>query len=222
MKPIFEDMVYVIDDDDRVREALAGLLSAAGFNSTFFASAAEYMSHSRVDAAACLVVDVGLAGISGLDLQAQIAEKFHPPIVFITGRGDVHSSVRAMKGGAIDFLTKPFVEKDLLNAINAALSQDRHIRRAREERSGLERRKRLLTPRELEVMSLVVSGLLNKQSAARLGISEVTLQIHRGKVMKKMEAASLADLVRMADALGLPALPARSHPDVERSDEANG
>jgi len=208
-------MVYVIDDDDRVREALTGLLAAAGFNAVLFASAAEYMSYPRTASAACLVVDVGLAGMSGLELQARIAEQSHPPIVFITGRGDVHSSVRAMKAGAIDFLTKPYAEVDLLNAINAALSRDREVRRERDERSALEGRLASLTPREREVMAFVASGLLNKQAAAWLGISEVTLQIHRGRVMKKMKAASLADLVRMADALGLPIHLADTRPDTQ-------
>jgi len=220
--PTSDHMVYVIDDDDRVREALEGLLAAAGFNSTLFASAAEYICHPRVEGPACLVVDVGLAGTSGLDLQTQIAERSHPPIVFITGKGDVHSSVRAMKAGAIDFLTKPFVEKELLAAISVAISQDRRRLEARGDLSELEHRRASLTPREREVMSLVVTGLLNKQAAALLGISEVTLQIHRGKVMKKMKAASLANLVRMADALGLPAQLKRNDSDREWSKQDYG
>ncbi|MGJ7512296.1 response regulator transcription factor [Variovorax sp. GT1P44] len=197
-------MVIVIDDDERVREALAGLLSAAELNATFFSSATEYIEAPRLACPACLVVDVGLSDINGLELQAQIAEKFPPPIVFITGRGDVPSSVRAMKAGAIDFLTKPFSEKDFLAAVTAAIAKDRESRRMRAERLALEERSNSLTPREREVMALVASGLLNKQAAALLGISEMTLQIHRGKVMKKMKANSLAELVRMADTLKMP------------------
>lgn len=197
-------MVIVVDDDERVREALAGLLSAAQLNATFFSSATEYIEAPRLACPACLVVDVGLSDINGLELQAQIAERFPPPIVFITGRGDVPSSVRAMKAGAIDFLTKPFSEMDFLAAVTAAIEKDRELRTIRAERLKLEERSNSLTPREREVMALVASGLLNKQAAPLLGISETTLQIHRGKVMKKMKAGSLAELVRMADMLNLP------------------
>lgn len=197
-------MVVVIDDDERVREALAALLAAARLNAIFFASATEYIESPRLACPACLVVDVGLSDINGLELQAQIAEKFHPPIVFITGRGDVPSSVRAMKAGAVDFLTKPFSERDFLAAVAAAIVKDRESRLRRAERLKLEERSNELTRREREVMALVASGLLNKQAAALLGISEITLQIHRGKVMKKMKASSLAELVRMADTLKIP------------------
>lgn len=212
-------MVIVIDDDVRVRESLAGLLSAAQLNATFFASATEYIESPQVACPACLVVDVGLTDINGLELQAQIAEKFHPPIVFITGRGDVPSSVRAMKAGAIDFLTKPFSERDLLSAVAAAIARDRESRLRRQERLELEDRAERLTPREREVMALVVSGLLNKQAAALLGISEITLQIHRGKVMRKMQASSLAELVRMADTLRIPVHSTAKHPDPAGSDD---
>lgn len=197
-------LVIIIDDDYRVREALSDLLLAAGMSAVLFASASEYINSRKVDTPACLVVDIGLGDINGLDLQDQIANEGHPPIIFITGHGDVPSSVRAMKAGAIDFLTKPFSERDLLGAIRLAIEKDREMRRIRSEQAALEARMNSLTPREREVMSLVVSGLLNKQAAAKLGISEVTLQIHRGKVMRKMKAESLADLVRMAASLKIP------------------
>jgi FixJ family two-component response regulator len=169
-----------------------------------FGSAAEYLAYPKPDVPACLVLDVGLPDINGLDLQRQIAQGNHPQIVFITGHGDIPSSVRAIKAGAVDFLTKPFRESDLMRAINAALAQDREARRKRAELADLHRRLACLTPREREVLPLVVSGLLNKQAAAELGISEVTLQIHRGSIMKKMGAGSLAELVRMAGALEIP------------------
>lgn len=197
-------MVYVVDDDPRVREALLVLLCAAGLHGEAFGSAAEYLEFRRPDVPSCLVLDIGLADVSGLDLQDRMAEHDHPPIVFITGRGDVPSSVRAMKAGAVDFLTKPFLQKDLLRAIETALSQDRQARSARAELAELQACIESLTPREREVLPLVVSGLLNKQAAARLGISEVTLQIHRGNIMRKMKVASLAELVRAAVALKIP------------------
>jgi FixJ family two-component response regulator len=152
----------------------------------------------------CLILDVELPDINGLDLQRQIAEAEHPPIVFITGHGDIPSSVRAIKGGAVDFLTKPFSDADLMIAVGAAIAQDREARSARAELGMVRRRYLDLTPREREVLPLVVSGLLNKQAAAELGISEVMLQIHRRNVMQKMAAASLADLVRMAERLDIP------------------
>jgi FixJ family two-component response regulator len=176
-----------------------------------FASAAEYMAYPKPDVPACLVLDVELPDINGLDLQSRIAQVDHPQIVFITGHGDIPSSVRAIKTGAVDFLTKPFKEADLMRAIDAALAQDREARRRRAELADLHRRLSSLTPREREVLPLVASGLLNKQAAAELGISEVTLQIHRGSIMKKMGAGSLAELVRMAAALEIPMTRSR-HP----------
>lgn len=193
--------VFVVDDDERVREALAGLFAAAELNALFFSSALEYLRSSKPDCPGCLIVDVGLSDINGLELQARISQDRRPPIVFITGRGDIPTSVRAMKAGAVDFLTKPFNEKELLAAVAAAIEKDREIRARRAERRGLLERLSALTPRERQVMSLVASGLLNKQAAFKLGISEVTLQIHRGKVMKKLKAKSLADLVRMVDSI---------------------
>jgi FixJ family two-component response regulator len=199
-----DHVVYIVDDDRRIREALSELLSSFDMHAVAFGSAAEYMAYPKPDLPACLVLDVELPDINGLDLQSQIAGDNHPQVVFITGHGDIPSSVRAMKAGAVDFLTKPFKEADLMRAINAALGQNRDARRKRAELADLHERLSRLTPREREALPLVVSGLLNKQAAAELGISEVTYQIHRGKIMKKMGAASLAELVRMAGALEIP------------------
>jgi FixJ family two-component response regulator len=199
-----DHIVLVVDDDVRMREALHELLTSAHVNVVTFGSAAEYLAFARPELPACLVLDVELPDINGLDLQRQIAAEHHPHIVFITGHGDVPSSVRALKAGAVDFLTKPFSESALLGAIQAALAQDREARQKRLNLATLERRFAALTPREQQVLPLVVSGLLNKQAAAELGISEVTLQIHRGKIMQKMQAESLAELVRMAGTLGIP------------------
>ena len=203
-----EHIVFIVDDDRRIREALSELLSSFDMQAVAFGSAAEYMAYPKPDVPACLVLDVELPDINGLDLQSRIAQGDHPHIVFVTGHGDIPSSVRAIKAGAVDFLPKPFKEADLMRAINAALAQNREARRTRAELADLQRRLARLTPREREVLPLIVSGLLNKQAAAELGISEVTLQIHRGSIMKKMEAGSLADLVRMAAALEIP--PTRS------------
>ncbi|MBB3523460.1 FixJ family two-component response regulator [Rhizobium sp. BK456] len=169
-----------------------------------FESAGDYVTADKPDVPACLILDIELPDINGLDLQRQIADGDHPPIVFITGHGDIPSSVRAIKSGAVDFLTKPFSDADLLTAIHAALAEDREKRSGRAELDMLKRHYLDLTPREREVLPLVVSGLLNKQAAAELGISEVTLQIHRRNVMQKMAAASLADLVRIAEKLEIP------------------
>jgi FixJ family two-component response regulator len=193
-----------VDDDPRVREAVSLLLSSFDIRTVTFGSAAEYVAYPRPDAAACLVLDLELPDVSGLELQSQLGQGDHPPNVFGTGHADVPSSVRAMKSGAVDFLTKPFKEEDLMRAIESALAQNREARRNRVELAGLRRRLSLLTPREREVLPLVVSGLLNKQAAAQLGISEITLQIHRSSIMRKMEAASLPELVRMAGALEIP------------------
>jgi len=198
-----EDIVFVVDDDRRVRDALVLLLSSFDMHAVAFGSAAEYLAYPKPDVPACLVLDVELPDMNGLDLQRQLACEDHPHIVFITGHGDIPSTVRAIKTGAVDFLTKPFSEADLMRAINAALSQNRESRRERSQVADLQERLRRLTPRERDVLPLVVSGLLNKQAAAELEISEVTLQIHRSNIMRKMEAASLPDLVRMAGRLGI-------------------
>jgi FixJ family two-component response regulator len=201
------ELVIIVDDDFRVREAISDWLASRNLESVAFQSAAEYLRFDNPDVPSCLVLDVSLPDIDGLELQDTIAPTQHPPIVFITGHGDIPSSVRAMKAGAIDFLTKPVDEEQLLQAINAALMRDRDARHRRAELAKLENRYASLTPREREVLPLVVRGLLNKQAAAELGISEVTLQIHRSKVMQKMRAGSIADLVRMAERLNIPASP---------------
>ncbi|MFG1463871.1 response regulator [Xanthobacter sp. DSM 24535] len=199
-----EPIVFIVDDDHRIREALCELLMSLDLRALAFESATQYVAFPRPDQPACLVLDVKLPDINGLELQEQIADGDHPPIVFITGHGDIPSSVRAIKGGAVDFLAKPFSEAELIEAINAAVDQDRAARLVRRELAKLHQRLASLTPREREVLPLVASGLLNKQAAAELGISEVTLQIHRGRIMQKMEATSLADLVRIAKKLDIP------------------
>ena len=196
-----DHIVFIVDDDARIREALGELLASHGIRAVAFGSAGDYIGSEKPNIPACLILDVELPDINGLDLQGQIAEGNHPPIVFITGHGDIPSSVRAIKHGAVDFLTKPFSDTDLLSAIHAAIAQDRKKKLAQAELGELRQRYLVLTPREREVLPLVVSGLLNKQAAAELGISEVTLQLHRRNVMHKMAAASLADLVRIAERL---------------------
>jgi FixJ family two-component response regulator len=198
-----DHVVYVVDDDASVREALEQLLLSADRNAVSFASTAEYLGFPKPDLPACLVLDVKLPDADGLDFQGRVAAIHQVPVVFITGYGDIPSSVRAIKAGAVDFLTKPFSERQMLDAIDAAIALDRRERQARAELAHLWQKYALLTPRERDVFPLVARGLLNKQSAAMLGISEVTLQIHRSKVMQKMEARSLADLVRSAERLGL-------------------
>lgn len=197
-------IVFIVDDDARMREALSDLLESLGWRAVALGSAGEYMSYPRPDLPACLILDVELPDINGLDFQKQISHGDHPPIVFLTGHGDISSSVRAIKDGAVDFLTKPFTERDLVEAIQSAVARDRAVRQERAGFETLRGRLASLTRREREVLPLVVSGLLNKQAAAELGISEVTLQIHRSKIMQKMEAASLADLVRIAEKLQIP------------------
>jgi FixJ family two-component response regulator len=199
-----DHVVFVIDDDTRIQEALEELLASFDMNAVIFGSAGDYIEAEKPDIPSCIVLDLELPDINGLDLQRQIAEGDHPPIVFITGHGDIPSSVSAIKQGAVDFLTKPFSDDDLMTAVRAAIAQDRQQRSERADLNLLRRRYARLTPREREVMPLVVSGLLNKQAAVELGISEVTLQIHRRNVMQKMAAASLADLVRIAERLEIP------------------
>jgi FixJ family two-component response regulator len=196
-------IVYVLDDDYRVRESLTSLVSSVGLRVEVFASAAEYLKFKKPDAPACLILDLQMPGMSGLDLQREIAGGDAPAIVFVTGHGDVPSSVRAMKAGATEFLLKPFDDQELLRAIDAAIAQDREARLKRAEMAELQRRYALLTPREREVLPFVVAGLLNKQTAAELGNSEITIQVHRGQIMRKMAASSLADLVKMAGKLGI-------------------
>lgn len=199
-----DHIVFIVDDDERVRDALSELLETHDLRTATFASAGEYLNTPREGQAGCLILDVELPDINGLELQRQIGEGEHPPIIFITGHGDIPSTVRAIKSGAVDFLTKPFSDADLMHAVHAALAQDRRSRLERSEADDLRLRYDTLTPRERDVLELVVSGLLNKQAAAALAISEVTLQLHRRNVMHKMAAASLADLVRMAEKLSIP------------------
>ena len=199
-----DQIVFIVDDDRRICESLSELLSTFDLHAVTFGSAAEYIAYPKPDVPACLILDVELPDINGLDLQSQSAQGNHPQIVFITGHGDIPTSVRAIKAGAVDFLTKPFNEADLMRAIHTAIAQDRDARRKRAELAELRQRLMSLTPREREVLPLIVSGLLNKQAAAELGISEITVQIHRGKIMKKMGAGSLAELVRMAGMLEIP------------------
>ena len=199
-----DHIIFIVDDDPRIREAMTELLSSLELHAIAFGSAAEYIAHPKPDLPACLVLDIELPDINGLELQRQITSGSEVPIVFVTGHGDIPSSVRAIKAGAIDFLTKPFKEADLLRAIEAALTQSRAAKSRRADLADLRQRLASLTPREREVLTLVASGLLNKQAAAELHISEVTLQIHRARVMKKMAAGSVAELVRMAGALEIP------------------
>lgn len=199
-----DHIVFIVDDDVRVREALSELLASHGLRAIAYASAGEYVQAFKPNVPASLILDVELPDINGLDLQKQIADRDHPPIIFVTGHGDIPSSVRAIKDGAVDFLTKPFSDDDLMRAVRAALTQDRQVRLERAEMAVLRERYATLTPRERDVLPLVISGLLNKQAAAQLGITEVTLEMHRRNVMQKMAAPSLADLVRMAERLQIP------------------
>jgi FixJ family two-component response regulator len=205
-----DHIVLIVDDDRGIRESLTTLLLSYDLHAVALGSAAAYLAYPPPDVPACLILDVELPDMNGLELQSRMAEGSHPHVVFVTGHGDIPSSVRAIKAGAVDFLTKPFTESDLMRAIDVALALNRDARRKSAELDELRRCLSTLTPREREVLSLIASGLLNKQAAAHLGISEVTIQIHRGHVMKKMKAESLADLVRKAGMLQIPVAGPRS------------
>jgi FixJ family two-component response regulator len=197
-----EPIVYVVDDDVSVREALRNLFRSVGLRVEVFGSGAEFLQSKLPDVPSCLILDIRLPRLSGLDFQADLAKAgIHIPIVFMTGHGDIPMTVRAMKAGAVDFLTKPFRDQDMLDAVTAAIERDRNSRNEAKIRSDLHALFATLTAREREVMALVTTGLMNKQIAAEIGIAEITVKIHRGNIMRKMAAKSLADLVKMAQAL---------------------
>ena len=199
-----QPVVYVVDDNSSVRGALSNLIRSVGLRAEVFASASDFLEGKRPDAPCCLILDVRLPGVSGLDFQAELAKaKNQIPIIFITGHGDIPMSVKAMKAGAIEFLTKPFRDQDLLDAIQVAIDRARTKRESEKAVSELRAKFETLTPREQEVMAWVTGGLLNKQVAAEIGVTEITVKVHRGKVTRKMGAKSLAELVRMADMLGI-------------------
>ncbi len=207
-----DEIIAIVDDDPSAREGLSSLVRSAGWQAETFASAADFLAGPGADASSCLVLDLQLPGLSGLDLQKRMAEVgLEIPIVFLTGHGDIPASVQAMKAGAVEFLTKPVDDEKLLRAIQEAVERHRSSRRDREQARELRERYESLTAREQEVMQQVVSGLLNKQVAAELHITEFTVKIHRGHVMRKMRADSLADLVRMAQSLGV-------HPEKQRAE----
>jgi FixJ family two-component response regulator len=202
--PDAEPMVFVIDDDEGVRQALQRLFQSVDLKVEAFGSAAEFLKQTKPSAPSCLVLDVRLPGISGLDFQSELAQaKIDIPIIFITGHGDIPMSVKAMRAGAVEFLPKPFRDQDLLDAVRVGIDRDRERRASERASSNLRKKYESLTTREQQIIALVSSGLLNKQIAAEIGVTEVTVKVHRGNMMRKMGAKSLAELVRMVDALGV-------------------
>jgi FixJ family two-component response regulator len=202
--PESQPIVFVIDDDASMRKALTSLFRSVGLRADVFGSAPEFLQSKLPDIPSCLVLDIRLPGPSGLDFQNELTKaNIHIPIIFVTGHGDIPMTVRAMKGGAVDFLTKPFRDQDMLDAVATAIERDRKRRKDEKVLSQLRSLLASLSPREQEVLALVASGLMNKQIAAEVGLAEITVKIHRGHIMKKMGARSLADLVRMAEMLGI-------------------
>jgi FixJ family two-component response regulator len=199
-----EPLVFIVEDDESMRRALSNLFQSVGLEVQLFGSASEMLQGALPDVASCLVLDIRLPGLSGLDFQAELAKaNIHIPIIFMTGHGDIPMSVRAMKGGAVDFLTKPFRDQDMLDAVTVAIERDRKRRETDKIVTNLQTHFETLTPREREILAFVSSGLMNKQIAAELGLAEITVKIHRGHIMKKMGAKSLADLLRKAETLGI-------------------
>jgi FixJ family two-component response regulator len=199
-----EPLVFIVEDDESMRRALSNLFQSVGLGVEMFGSASEMLQAKLPDVASCLVLDVRLPGLSGLDFQAELAKaNIHIPIIFMSGHGDIPMTVRAMKSGAVDFLTKPFRDQDMLDAVTVAIERDRKRREAGKVVANLQTHFETLTPREREILALVSSGLMNKQIAAELGLAEITVKIHRGHIMRKMGAKSLADLVRKAETLGV-------------------
>jgi FixJ family two-component response regulator len=199
-----DPLVFIVEDDESMRRALSNLFQSVGLGVQVFGSASEMLQGELPDVASCLVLDIRLPGLSGLDFQAELAKaNIHIPIIFMTGHGDIPMSVRAMKGGAVDFLTKPFRDQDMLDAVTVAIERDRKRRETDKILVNLQTHFETLTPREREILAFVSSGLMNKQIAAELGLAEITVKIHRGHIMKKMSAKSLADLLRKAETLGI-------------------
>ena len=199
-----DSLIYIVDDEAPLRDAISSLLRSVGMQVASFASVADFLAQPRKEVTSCLLLDVRMPGVSGLDFQAELnRDGIALPIIFMTGHGDIPMSVRAMKAGAVDFLAKPFRDQDLLDAIHTALGADRDRRQRDQARNGITARYATLTPREREIMALAARGLMNKQIAGEVGTSEITVKIHRGNAMRKMEAKTFADLVRMAEALGL-------------------